>query len=103
LLTSFWGAGNNGALVWDPVAGDCKAVLASEEKSSTRWAKVARNGELLITCCADRTVHVWDLQMGKLLRTLPCKPPGVAPFTHVVSGSVHTYTQGVDVFTRIGS
>eukprot|EP00884_Botryococcus_braunii_P009373 jgi/Botrbrau1/18437/Bobra.0072s0025.1 len=62
--------GNNGALVWDPVAGDCKAVLSSDDKSSMRWANVARNGELLITCCADRTVHVWDLQMGKLLRTL---------------------------------
>jgi WD40 repeat protein len=63
--------GNNGALVWDPAVGECKAVLTGEEKSPVRWASVARDGELLITCCADRTVHVWDLQMGKLLRTLP--------------------------------
>lgn len=67
--------------MWEAATGDCKAVLSTDDRSSTRWANLARNGELLITCCADRTVHVWDLQMGKLLRTLPCECPA-SPASH---------------------
>lgn len=59
--------------VWDVVKGEAKYTITPEGNGHRDWVldvDVASNGRFFVSASADKTIKIWDLGTGSLIRTL---------------------------------
>jgi WD40 repeat protein len=75
LVSGSTGRSGGTVCVWDTNTGECQHILKDPQgHRNPVWANalvdISANGKIIVSCCADNKVKVWNGDTGALLKTL---------------------------------